>query len=103
MQYSAQPAMSTLSTSTKSSRHYIEEGACPLRQAFELTSPGVAYDTEKAQRKLLVMPLASIRMGDPFSGPASTLLMEFIPGVNYQNIANILNAVKSPCAKQGFI
>ena len=77
----------------------LKEGACPLRQAFELTSPGVTYDTEKARRKLLVMPLASIRMGDPFSGAASTLLMEFIPGVNYQNIANILNAVKSPCAK----
>ena len=43
----------------------LKEGACPLRQAFELTSPGVAYDSEKAQRKLLVMPLASIRMGDP--------------------------------------
>ena len=41
----------------------LKEGACPLRQAFELTSPGMAYDTEKARRKLLVMPLASIRMG----------------------------------------
>ena len=45
------------------------------------------------------MPLASIRMGDLSSGVASTLLMEFIPDVNYQYIANILNAVKSPYAE----
>ena len=45
------------------------------------------------------MPLASIRMGDPSSGVSSTLLMEFIPGVNYQNIANILNTVKLPGSK----
>ena len=73
----------------------LKEGVCPLRQAFELTSPGLTYDTIKARRKLLVMPLAAVRIGDPSSGVASTVLMEFFPGVNYQNIANILNAMKS--------
>ena len=77
----------------------LKEGACPLRQAFDLISPGVSYDTEKARRKLFVMPLATVRLGDPSSGVASTLLMEFIRGVDYQNIASILNKVKSPGAK----
>ena len=38
----------------------LKEGVCPLRQAFELTFPGVTYDTEKARRKLLQMPLATV-------------------------------------------
>ena len=35
-------------------------------------------------------------MGDPNSGAASTMLIELIPGVNYQNIHNILNSMESP-------
>ena len=34
----------------------LQEGSCPLRKAFDITSPGVKYDTEKARRKLFVMP-----------------------------------------------
>ena len=76
----------------------VREGTCLLSRGFSITSPGIKYDTEKARRKSLVMPLVTIRMGDPNSGAASTLLIELIPGVNYQNIHNILNTMESPCS-----
>ena len=43
----------------------LKEGACPLHQAFVLTSPCIAYDKEKAKRRLLEMHLGAIRIGKP--------------------------------------
>ena len=31
----------------------LKDGSCELRKAFEITSPGVKYDTEKARRNFL--------------------------------------------------
>ena len=38
------------------------------------------------------------QMGHPKFGVASTLLIEMIPGVNYQNIPNTLNSLKEHCS-----
>jgi hypothetical protein len=72
------------------------------REASERCSPSSFKCTTQCKRihngdlLLFVMPSVSIRMDNPSCG-VSTTLMELVPGVNYQNVSKVLNAMKSPC------
>ena len=68
----------------------LQEGIAPLRVAFETASPGVSYSASKAKQHLLQMPLVTIRLGEPSSGKSQTYVLEYVHGVDYVKIANIL-------------
>ena len=53
-----------------------------LPEAFRKVSPQVKYDTSKARRKLLPMPLVTIRVGNPDLGYSFILLLERYWGVD---------------------
>ena len=46
----------------------LEKGFCSLSSAFAIASPHIAYTAERARRKLLHLPLVSVRIGTPSEG-----------------------------------
>ena len=54
----------------------LRDGLCTLRDAFDVAYPDVTYNVGQAKRKILQMPLVSIRIGNPSSGTSCTFLME---------------------------
>ena len=78
----------------------LKNGYHSLREGFTVVYPRVPYDTEKAKRKLLVMPLACIRIRQPSGGKAFNLLLELMPAVDYSKIARFLNSFLSAPACQ---
>ena len=71
----------------------LKEGFITLREAYQLVSPNTKYDTEKAKRMLLQLPLASIRVGQPNSGTAFTLLVEHQQSVDYDKLSVMINSL----------
>ena len=58
----------------------LSKGYLSLPCAFSIISPGVKYTAEKAQWKLLQMPLIAIRVVSPASGKSFTLLLQCLWG-----------------------
>lgn len=69
----------------------LEQGYILLPCAFRIVSSEVSYTAERARRKLLQMPLVSIRVGDPGKGTSFTILMEHCIGVNYHRMGLVIN------------
>ena len=53
-----------------------QSGYVKLRDAFQIVSPCVSYTAERARRKLLQMPLASVTVGKPSDGNSYAILTE---------------------------
>ena len=71
----------------------LKEGFIKLREAYQLVSPNPKYDTGKAKRMLLQLPLASIRVGQPNSGTAYTLLVEHQKSLDYNKFSIMINSL----------
>ena len=68
----------------------LSEGYCSLSKAFGVVSQEVTYSAEKARRKLLQMPLVSIRIGNPAKGKSSSIILEHFHGVNYSKMSMVI-------------
>lgn len=68
------------------------EGISSLSSVFKAVFPGKTYRSEAAKQRLLKIPLACIRVGNPSSGLSELLLMESIRGANYEKIQELWNA-----------
>lgn len=71
----------------------LDSGFCTLPYAFKVVSPNVAYNAERARRKLLHMPLVAVRVGQPESGQSMTLLLEFFSQVDYTKMSLVINSM----------
>ena len=71
----------------------LKEGYVTLQEAYRLVSPNAKYDTEKAKRKLLQLPIASIRIGQAASGTAFTILMEYHQSVQYDKLSAMISSL----------
>lgn len=49
---------------------------CSLSHVFKSSFPGVTYTAENAKRRLLQMPLATLRLGQPSTGKSEIVVME---------------------------
>ena len=76
----------------------LKEGFITLGEAFCLVSPNAKYDTAQAKRKMLQLPLASIRIGLPSSGRAYTLLVEHQHSLDYEKLSLMINSLLG-CSK----
>ena len=68
----------------------VTNSICPLPNIFKTFFPNVTYHSYQAKRRLLQMPLATIRTGFPSTGDSQIFIMEFFQGVNYSNLHRIL-------------
>ena len=73
------------------------ERVCPLSHVFRAVFPELTYTSDRAKQKLLKIPLACIRVGNPASGMSELLLMERIGGADYVKIHGLWNA-NTECA-----
>ena len=64
-----------------------------LSNTFRHVSPGVTYSAEHARKKLLQMPLASVRIGKACDGKSFTVLVERFPGIESSTISHLLNGL----------
>ena len=64
-----------------------------LSSAFAVVSPDVDYTAERAKRKLLQLPVVSVRMGDPLKGRSYTILLEKFPGIDFGKLTLFLNGM----------
>ena len=71
----------------------LQGGYCTLKDAFQMISSEVKYTAERARRKLLQMPLVSIRVGKPNDGNSFTLLLEHIQHVDYRKMGMVMNVM----------
>ena len=71
----------------------LNQGYCSLPCAFKIVSPDVAYNAERARRKLLHMPLVAVRVGQPESGRSMTLLLEYFSRVDYTKMSLVINSM----------
>lgn len=71
------------------------EGVCSLSSVYRSAFPNLVYQPTQAKRRLLQMPLAAVRLGEPSTGYAEVQLMEFIPGVDYIKIFHFLRGCPS--------
>ena len=71
----------------------LDSGFCTLPDAFKVVSPNVAYNAERARRKLLHIPLVAVRVGQPESGQSMTLLLEFFSQVDYTKMSLVINSM----------
>ena len=69
-----------------------DHGFYSLSAAFKSSFPNVSYSSFTAKRKLLLMPLAAITLGEPPSGKAEVYLMEAVNGLDYQKLVNFLGS-----------
>ena len=76
----------------------LEQG---LPDAFQLASPTVKYTAERARRKLLQLPLACIRVGDPSKGQSFSILMEKFSGTDYGELGGIVNGLLAVHSQKG--
>ena len=60
--------------------------------AFKLAFPYTQYRSQNALQHFLQMPLASVHLGTPKSGRSAWYLLEHVPGVNYVQLVQILEA-----------
>ena len=80
----------------------LNGGFITLSKAFPLVSPNAKYDTVQGKRKLLQLPLASIRIGEPFSGTVFTLLVEHQRILEYEKLSIMINSLLS-CSKSSTV
>ena len=73
------------------------ERVCPLSYVFRTVFPVLEYSSGRAKQKLLKIPLACIRVGNPASGTSELLLMEHTVGADYVKIHQLWNA-NTECA-----
>ena len=69
----------------------LDQNFCHLHEAFEVVSPKVKYSADRAITKLLQMPLAAVRIGEPQGGVSFTIILERFPGTDYLKMASLLN------------
>ena len=78
----------------------LAEGFVKLSSAFRSAFPDVKYHIVNAKCKLLKMPVASLRIGDPNSGASCVYLLELQDNVDYKQVLNLLNQYHSEKSSQ---
>ena len=73
----------------------VTNSICPLPDIFKTFFPNVTYNSYQAKRRLLQMPLATIRIGLPSAGYSQIFIMEFLKGVDYSHLRRILELNKT--------
>ena len=63
-----------------------EAAVCSLSALFREAFRGVKYTSESAKQRFLRMPVACVRVGESLSGTSQLLIMESVPGDNYQKV-----------------
>ena len=63
------------------------QGYIKLSDAFKFAFPSQTYKTDIARQRLLQIPLACIRLGDPKLGNSCWYLVAHVEGVNYSKFA----------------
>ena len=58
----------------------LKEGICSLSSVYRTAFPNLTYQPTQAKRKLLQMPIAAVRLGEPSSGRAEVQLLHFLTG-----------------------
>ena len=68
----------------------LQDHICSLPDVFKASFPGVTYTAEHAKCRLLQMPLATLRLGQPSTGNSKIVVMEKFSEVNYHSLQKIL-------------
>ena len=68
----------------------INIGILPLSTLFRASFLGIAYNAPNARSHLLQMPLVALRMGSPSSGHSQVQVMEYLPGIDYVKLEQVL-------------
>ena len=71
----------------------LDSGFVPLSSFFRAAFPGVTYNAGIAKERILKMPLATICIGKPSSGKSQVYVMEYMHGLNYNNVPCLLEHV----------
>lgn len=74
----------------------LKDSICTLSNVFKTFFPDTTYHSHQAKRRLLQMPLTTIRVGSPSDGNSTVYIMEFFQGIDYSNLRRILQSNKSP-------
>lgn len=54
----------------------LQSHICSLPDVFKSSFPGVTYAAENAKRRLLQMPITTLRLGQPSTGKTKIVVME---------------------------
>ena len=65
----------------------LRDHICSLPDVLKVSFPGVTYH---AKHRLLQMPLATLRLGQPSTGNSKIVVMEKFSEVNYYSLQKIL-------------
>ena len=69
---------------TKAADMILQNGFCSLSSLFCTAFPGISYTPKQARCRLVQLPVALIRVGEPSSGCSDIKVMEHIPGLDYR-------------------
>lgn len=73
----------------------LDEGYIRLSDAFRMAFPGVTYHSHNAKSRILRLPLAALRLGNPNSGNSEVYLIADSPGNDYRHILNLMTGLLS--------
>ena len=73
----------------------LKEGYIRLSDAFRMAFPGIIYHSHSAKSRILQLPLAALRLGNPDSGNSEVYLIEHSPGNNYHHILDLMTSLLS--------
>ena len=69
----------------------LRECICPLSSVFKKNFENVTYTAVAAKRRLLQMPVVTLRIEEPSSGNSKWYTMEFIKGLDYHKLIQFLS------------
>ena len=71
----------------------LHEGYIRLSDAFRMAFPGVTYHSQSAKSRILRLPLAALRLGNPSCGNSEVYLIEHSPGNDYHHLLNLMTGL----------
>lgn len=74
----------------KAAQIVLQNGVCSLSMVFKAAFPQSSYVVKQARCRLLQMPSAAIRVGEPSSGLCEIHVMEYIAGLDYSCFGKLL-------------
>lgn len=84
----------------KAAHVILENGICSLSSVFRNVFPGINYSTQHARSRLLQLPVAAIRIGEPSSGSSEIQVMEVIPGLDYRKFQKLMELFLQQSGRQ---
>ena len=68
----------------------LQCGICSLSYVFRTVFPDINYTPKQARCRLLQLPLAAIRIGEPSSGCSDIKVMELLPDLDYRKFKKFI-------------